>query len=196
MVKKTTIGLISKKATLHKKTNFFCTLLCSCFARLQRETSRNLLIILFVWEMSYVFLFIFFSLPLIFTLVSASISYFPTAATKFSCFSNNKMSPLFFAGLLPTFCFSLSLSVSLFSKFVDMTINPSLTLQTTRIQKQFLLSVFVFIDSLVVSASQDAGSHTIYHQNNGLTCSGCTDGRRSYARHNQIFLLPQVTNFS
>ena len=126
MVKKTTIGLISKKATLHKKTNFFCTLLCSCFARLQRETSRNLLIILFVWEMSYVFLFIFFSLPLIFTSVSASISYFPTAATKFSCcFSNNRMPPLFFAGLSPTFCFSLSLS-SLYSKFVDMTIKLSL----------------------------------------------------------------------
>ena len=97
MVKKTTIGLISKKATLHKKTNFFCTLLCSCFARLQRETSRNLLIIRFVQEMSVRVLVHFFSLPLIFTLVGASISYFPTAATKFSCCSSNKkMSPLFF----------------------------------------------------------------------------------------------------
>ena len=33
-----------------------------------------------------------------------------------------------------------------------MTIYLSLILQTTRIQKQFLLSVFVFIDSFVVSA--------------------------------------------
>ena len=146
-----------QKSNFAQKNTLFCTLLCSCFARLQRETSRNLLIILFVWEMSYVFLFIFFSLPLIFTLVSASISYFPTAATKFSCcFSNNRMSPLFFAGLSPTFCFSLSLS-SLHSKFVDMTIKLSLIPQTTLIQKKF----DSFIDSLVVSASQDAGGFAI-----------------------------------
>ena len=146
-----------QKSNFAQKNTLFCTLLCSCFARLQRETSRNLLIILFVWEMSYVFLFIFFSLPLIFTLVSASISYFPTAATKFSCcFSNNRMPPLFFAGLSPTFCFSLSLS-SLYSKFVDMTIKLSLIPQTTLIQKKF----DPFIDSLVVSASQDAGGFAI-----------------------------------
>ena len=113
---------------------------------------------------------------------------------KMSCCSSNKKCllcfsslslylfvSLSFAVLSSTFSSSLSLSVSLFSKFVDMTINPSLTLQTTRIQKQFLLSVFVFIDSLVVSASQDAGGHTIYHQNNRLTCGRFTDGRRSYA---------------
>ena len=42
-------------------------------------------------EMSYVFSFtFFFSLPLIFTLVAASISHFLTAATKFSCCSSNK----------------------------------------------------------------------------------------------------------
>ena len=37
---------------------------------------------------------------------------------------------------------------------------------TARIQKQFPLSVFVFIDSLVVSASQDAGGYAISHQSN------------------------------
>ena len=42
----------------------------------------------------------------------------------------------------------LCLSLSLYSKFVDMTINLSLKLKTTRIQKHFPLSVFVFIDSL------------------------------------------------
>ena len=48
-----------------------------------------------------------------------------------------------------------------------MTINLSLILKTTRIQKQFPLSVFVFIDSLlVVSALQDAGSYAISRQNN------------------------------
>ena len=73
----------------------------------------------------------FFSLPLVFTKVAARISYFITAATKFSCrFSNNnnkKMSPfsfissssclslffsLSFAGLSLTFSFSMSLSFS------------------------------------------------------------------------------------
>ena len=42
-----------------------------------------------------------------------------------------------------------------------MTISVSLILYTTRIQKQFPLSVFVFIDSLVVSASQDAADYAI-----------------------------------
>ena len=42
-----------------------------------------------------------------------------------------------------------------------MTINLSLILQTTRIQKQFPLSVFVFIDSLVVSALQEASGYAI-----------------------------------
>ena len=40
----TAIGLISKKATLHVQHTFFCTFLCRCFARLQRETSRNFLV--------------------------------------------------------------------------------------------------------------------------------------------------------
>ena len=55
---------------------------------------------------------------------------------------------------------------SLYCKFEDMTINLSLILQTTRIQKQFSLSVFVFIDYLVDSASQDAGGYAISRQNN------------------------------
>ena len=62
------------------------------------------------------------------------------------------------AGLLPTFSF-FCVCLSLYSKFVDMTINLSLILQTTLMQKQFPLSVFVIIDSLhvVVSASQHGG---------------------------------------
>ena len=65
------------------------------------------------------------------------------------------------------------LSLALFSQFVDITINLSLILQTTRIQKQFPLSVFVFIDSLVVSASQDAGGYAIFRQNNLELHLGC-----------------------
>ena len=47
----------------------FCTFLGRCFARLQRETSGNFLVTRFMEEMSYVFLFTFFSLPLIFALI-------------------------------------------------------------------------------------------------------------------------------
>ena len=45
--------------------------------------------------------------------------------------------------------------------------------QTTRIQKQFPLSVFVFIDSLVVSGLQDARGYAISRQNNYELHLGC-----------------------
>ena len=45
-----------------------------------------------------------FSLPLFFTLVAASISHFPTAAMKFSCYSSNGI------GLV---CFFLYLALAL-----------------------------------------------------------------------------------
>ena len=54
-----------------------------------------------------------------------------------------------------------------------MTISVSLILYTTRIQKQFPLSVFVFIDSLVVSALQDAGGYAISRQNKHELHLGC-----------------------
>ena len=41
-VDKTTKGLISK-SNFARAAHFFCTFLCRCFARLQRETSRNFL---------------------------------------------------------------------------------------------------------------------------------------------------------
>ena len=113
---KTTIGLISKKATLHVQYTFF--------ARLQRETSRNFLVTRF-FSFTYFFTAAHFHLAL----VAASISHFVTAATKFSCCSSNKnMSLLFFisrsrflspffslsSGLPNTFFFSLSFSCSIF----------------------------------------------------------------------------------
>ena len=57
----------------------------------------------------------------------------------------------------------LCLSPALYSKFVYI----------TRIQKQFPLSVFVFIDSLVVSALQDAGGYAISRQHNVELHLGC-----------------------
>ena len=128
-------------------------------------------------------------------LVAASISHFATTATKLSCCSSNKkMSPLFlisrsrslslfitlsFAGLRPTFSL-LCLSHALYSKYVDMTINLSLILKKIRIQKQFPLSVFVFTDSLIVSASQDAGGYAISRQNNLDLHLGCHTCWMSY----------------
>ena len=138
--------------------------------------------------MSYVFLLTFFSLPLIFTLVAVRISYFVTAATKFSCRSSNnkwllisRSSSTVYVALFLRWaslvCLLLSLflclSPALYSKFVDMTIDLSLILLTTRKQKQFPLSVFVFIDSLVVSASQDACGSAISRQNNLELHLGC-----------------------
>ena len=55
-------------------------------------------------ESLYVVLFPYFWLPLIFTLVPASISHLLTAAIKFSCYSSNEI------GLL---CFFLSLALAL-----------------------------------------------------------------------------------
>ena len=123
-----TIGLISKKATLHVQHTFFCTFLCSCFARLQRETSRNILVTRFMEEMSYVFSFIFFHCRSFSPCIGGRISCFVAAATKLSCCSaNKKIYPLFFishfrpllpffllsfAGVPPTFSLSLSFSYS------------------------------------------------------------------------------------
>ena len=53
--RKTTMGQISKKATLHVEHTFSCTFICPCFARLQRETFRNFLVTRFMVEMSNVF---------------------------------------------------------------------------------------------------------------------------------------------
>ena len=44
---------------------------------------------------------------------------------------------------------------------------------TTQMQKQFPLSVFVLIDSLVVSTLQDAGGYAISLQNNLELHLGC-----------------------
>ena len=174
-------------------------------------TSTNFLVTRFMEEMSYVFSLTFFSLPLIFTL-----HWWPLAFLILSPPLQN------FHVVLPTkkclLCFLslaldlqlcrpfsrwaalacrllylfLCLSLSLYSKFVDMTINLSLILKKkTRIQKHFPLSIFVFIDSLVVSASQHAGGHTLSRQNNltfgiGLHVVGIRTVVRAL-RHNQIF---------
>ena len=96
-------GSNSKKAA--KKCTLFCTFLCRCSAQIQRETSINFLVKCFMKKCRTCFCF-FFSLPLIFTVVAASISHFLTAATKYSCCSSNKK-------LSIVFYLSLQLSVAL-----------------------------------------------------------------------------------
>ena len=54
-----------------------------------------------------------------------------------------------------------------------MAINLSLVLYTTRIQKQFPLSFFAFIDSLAASVLQEAGGYAISPQNNLELHLGC-----------------------
>ena len=84
--------------------------------------------------MSYVFLSTFFPLSLFFTQVAACISYFLTAATKFHVVPTTKnVSFVFFYFALALFLVELRwpvalLSLFLFSKFLDMTINLNLTL--------------------------------------------------------------------
>ena len=100
-VNKKTIGLISKKASLHVQ-HIFCTVLCRSFARLRDETSRNTSVArlhVLCWKCRTCSCSFFFSLPLIFTLVTASISHFLT--TKFSCCSSNKKCLLFYLLLVP-----------------------------------------------------------------------------------------------
>ena len=179
-----------QKSNFARAAHFFCTFLCRCFARLQRETSRNFLVTRFMEEMSYVFSFTFFSLPLIFTLHWWPLAFLilspPFCHKIFILFFQQKKCLLRFfisrsKSLSPFFSLSygsplslfLCLSLALYSKFVDMTINLSLILQKTRIQRQFPLSIFLFIDSLVVSALQDAGGYAISRQNNLELHLGC-----------------------
>ena len=188
---RTTVGLISKKGTLHLQHTFFCTFLCLCFAQLQRETSSNFLVTRFMdWNVVR-FVVHFFSLPLTFTLHSWPLAFLILSPPLQNCHVvlPTKQFLLCFFSLAVDRCRPLSrwaslarrllslflcLSLALFSKFVDMTINLSLILQKTRIQRQFPISIFLaFIDSLVVSALQDAGGYAIYRQNNLELHLGC-----------------------
>ena len=149
---KETISLISKQQ--------LCT--CSTLALfnisfpllLQRETSSLHVLwkkCCMCWQkiLFLVFLFsFFFQCRSFFTLLTARISYFLTAATKCSCCPCYEIRLLCFLSLALALCRSLSrwvslacrvlsrflcLSLSLNSKSEDMTINLSLILETTRI---------------------------------------------------------------
>ena len=128
--KKTITGLISKKSNFAGAAHFFCTFLCRCFSRLQREASRNFLVRRFMKEMSYAFSFTIFSLPLIFTLhwwplafliLSPPLQNFHVVLPANRCLfrffylSLSITVALFLVELRqPTFSFSLSFSCSIF----------------------------------------------------------------------------------
>ena len=104
--KKIKKGLISKKKQLYTcRTLFlyislllFCTTTTWNFQKLPSYTSYGGNVVCGPAH--------FFSLPLIFTLVTASISHFLTAAIKFSCYSSDEI------GLLCFFFFNISGSSS------------------------------------------------------------------------------------
>ena len=164
MEKTPTIGLIRKKATLHSSTLFlYISLLLFCktatwnFQKLPRYTFYG-------GNVGRVLVHFFFSF---------TVAHFHPggrlhpAATKFNVVTpkkkcllliflsrSNSLSRWASLACRPLFSFFFfCLSPSLYSKFVDMTINQCLILKTTRIKKHFPLSVIVFIHSLVVSAS-------------------------------------------
>ena len=80
-------GGFMREKNLCTCSTFFCAFLCHCFARLQR--TWNFLVARYMEEKSYIFLVrssFFCSLPLILTLLAASICHFLIAALNFSCF--------------------------------------------------------------------------------------------------------------
>ena len=117
---KITIGLISKKATLHVQHTLFLNISLPLFCTTTTLNFQNLL----------------------------SCTFF--SVTFFHCSS-------IFLLYIPNL----------------WTINVSLILLKTRIQRQFPLSIFLFIAFLVVSAFQDAGGYAISRQNNLELHLGC-----------------------
>ena len=153
-----------QKSNFARAAHFFCTFLCRCFARPQRETSRNF----FMEEMSCVFSFTFFFHCRSFSPCIGGSQHFSFCHRRykiFMLFFKQKMSPLFFylslqisvALFLVEFRWPASFSLSFSGPIFQMCghdNNLSLILQKTRIQKQFTVFGFVFIDSLVASALQ------------------------------------------
>ena len=124
---------------------------------------QKLLSYTFLWRKCRTWSRSLFSLLLIFTMhlwalaflnLSPPLQNFHVALPTKTCIlrffisRSKSLSPFFslsFVGLPPTFSFSQSFSCSIFQICGHDNFNLSLILQTTRIQKQFPLSGFVFI---------------------------------------------------
>ena len=79
---KTTIGLISKKTTLHLQHTFFVHFFAVVLHDYNIKCPETSWLQCFVEEMLYMFFFTFFSLPLIFSWLAASICHFLPTATN------------------------------------------------------------------------------------------------------------------
>ena len=118
-----------QKSNFTRAAHFFCKFLCRCFARLQRETSTNF----FMEEMSYVFSFTFFCYCRSFSPCIGGRQHFSFSHRRYKIFIllfhqkkcllcflslaldlSRPFRSLSFAGLPPTFSFSLSFSCSIF----------------------------------------------------------------------------------
>ena len=113
-----TIGLISKKATLHVQHTFFVHFFAVVLHEYNVKLSETSWL-RFMEEMSYVFLFIFFSLPLIFTLVTARISLPPPLQHFHVVLAKKSVSFLFYLSLS---CLSLFFSLS-FADFLFLSVS-------------------------------------------------------------------------
>ena len=112
---KTTIRLISKKATLHvQQEYFFLHFFGRCFAQLQRETSRNFLVTRFMEEMSYVFSFTFFFHCRSFSPCIGGRQHFSFCHRRYKIFM------LFFQQKNVSFVFYLSLQISVALFLVEL----------------------------------------------------------------------------
>ena len=147
---KTKIGLISKKATLHVQHTFLYISL-PLFWKTTTWNFQKLPNYTFYEGTVVRVLVHFFSLPLIFTLVAASISHFHRRYKMFMLFFQQKMTPLFFI--------SRSNSLSpFFSPWASLACRP--------------LSLFL--------CSQDPGGYAISRQNNLELHLGCHTCYLSY----------------
>ena len=180
---KTTIGIIGKKATLLVQHTSFLHFFAVVLHDYNVNTcSRSL--------------FFFTAAHYHLALVAAKISHFVTASTKFSCHpSCRKMTPLFFisrsrslspffslsfAGLPPTFSFSLSFSCSIFQICGHDNLSKLHTLDKTDTETISAFRFRLYSVSLVVSALQDGGGYAISHQNNLELHFGCHTSWLSY----------------
>ena len=116
------IGLISKKPTLHLQHTFYVHFFAVVLYDYNLKLPETSFLHVFLEEMSYVFSFTFFlTQPLIFTLHWWPLAFLilsPPLQSFHVVLPTKKMSPFFFllsfAGLPPTFSFSLSFSCSVF----------------------------------------------------------------------------------
>ena len=123
----------SEKATLHVQQTFFVHFFAVVLHDVKLLETSWLHVL---WRKCGTCTWTPFFLPPLFFLVAASTSHFVTAATKFSCCSSNEKCLLCFSFLALALCLpfsrwallacrllSLFLRLSLYSRFLDMTIN-------------------------------------------------------------------------